>query len=99
LSIAQYLIDSLGVVITIAVPVAFGAAILGFFYGLAIYVFNSGNEASKEKGVMIMKWGLVALFVMVSILGILRFMYNDAGFGGVRSFGIPILPQGSSGTR
>ena len=76
-----------------------GLALLAFFKGLAQFIYSANNPKSHQDGINLMKWGLVALFVMVSILGILRFMYNDAGFGGMRQFGIPLLPQGSSGTR
>ncbi len=61
------------------IPVAFGLAILGFFWGLAKYIFSAGNEESKVQGKSIMIWGLVAIFVMASVSGIVRLAQNTLG--------------------
>ncbi|KKT12587.1 MAG: hypothetical protein UV94_C0043G0004 [Parcubacteria group bacterium GW2011_GWC1_43_30] len=38
----------------------------------------------------LMLWGLIALFILLSLMGILAFLYRDFGFG--RPFGPPLLP-------
>jgi hypothetical protein len=66
-------------------------ALLSFFYGLMRFILNVGNTGEKavKEGKDLMVWGLVALFVMVSVWGILRFFYSDLGFTSGGAFGIP----------
>lgn len=65
-------------------------ALLVFFKGLVSFIAKSGDAKSHQDGKNLMIWGLVGLFVMVSVFGILQFAYNDFGFG--RPFGLPTLP-------
>lgn len=48
------------------------AALLFFFWGLATYILNAGNDEKKKEGRNIMIWGLLALFIMVSVWGIIN---------------------------
>ena len=57
-------------IINILVPIAFTAALLFFFWGLAKFILAAGDPAAKEQGKNIMIWGIVALFVMASVWGI-----------------------------
>ncbi len=74
-------------------PVLFGLAILVFFKGLVAFIAKSGDAKSHEDGKSLMIWGIIALFVMVSVFGIIRFFYDDFGFGSIRDFGLPTLPR------
>lgn len=76
--------------ITLAVPVLAGAALLAFFWGLTKFIFKSGDEANHQEGKDLMKWGIVALFIMVSYMAIINFFYGGVGFGS--SAGLPLLP-------
>ncbi|MDO8565104.1 MAG: hypothetical protein Q7R67_00555 [bacterium] len=77
--------------ISLTLPVIAGLALLVFFWGLAKFIMNvSGDEKAVAEGKNLMIWGLVAIFVMVSVWGILRFLYADIGFS--RPFGLPLLP-------
>lgn len=71
-------------------PILVGLALLVFFKGLIAFIAKSGDEKSHTEGKNLMIWGILALFVMVSVFGILRFFYSDLGF--TRSFGLPLLP-------
>ena len=74
------------------VPVLVSLALLVFVWGLAKFIFRlGGDEKAVTEGKNLMIWGLVALFVRVSIWGILRFA--DGEFGFTQSFGIPFLRQ------
>jgi len=58
-----------------SIPVIFGLALIYFFWGLAQFILNdAGNEKTREDGKKKMIWGIVALFVFISIYGILRFI-------------------------
>lgn len=67
-----------------------GVALLVFFKGLIAFIAQAGDTKSHKEGRDLMVWGTVALFVMVSLFGILRFFYSDLGF--TRPFGIPHFP-------
>jgi hypothetical protein len=67
-----------------------GLALLAFFWGLVKFISRAGDDKSHAEGKNLMVWGLIALFVMVSVYGILRFFYHDLFPG---AFVIPILPQ------
>lgn len=64
-------------------------AVLVFFWGLAKFIFQAGDSKSHESGKELMKWGIITLFVMISLMGILSFLSGELGFGPV---GIPLLP-------
>jgi hypothetical protein len=86
--IIQMFID----LIKLAIPVMFGLALLVFFKGLIAFIAKSGDAKTHEEGRSLMIWGVIALFVMVSVFGILRFFYSDLGFDNDRTFGFPLLP-------
>lgn len=75
--------------ISAAIPVLAGAAMLVFFWGLVKFIANAADTKNHKEGLDLMKWGVVALFVMVSYMSILRFL--STGFG-IESFGFPFLP-------
>lgn len=75
-----------------ALPVIAGFALLVFIWGLVKFIFRiGGDEKAVEDGKKLMIWGLIALFVLLSFMGILAFLYRDFGFG--RPFGPPLLPS------
>ncbi len=75
----ESILRTIGRLIESAIPIAFGLAVLGFFYGLAIYIFSAGNESKKEEGKNIMLWGLIALFIIASVFGIIRLFQGTLG--------------------
>lgn len=72
-------------------PVLAGLAFLVFLWGLVKFIFRlGGDEKALQEGKKLMKWGLIALFIMVSFPAILGFVFNDLGFSW--PFGSPLLP-------
>lgn len=66
------------------ITVLFALAVLGFFWGLAKYMLSVQDSAKIEEGRKLMIWGIIALFVMFSIFGILRILkatFLDSGGG------------------
>lgn len=64
-------------VLTSAVTLLMTAAFLFFFYGIVVFILGrvsgKGDLKKIEDGKQFMLWGLIALFVMVSVWGIVRF--------------------------
>jgi len=75
--------------ISLLIPLVIALTLLSFFWGLTKFIAKT-DDANQEEGKKFIIWGLVGLFVMLSLWGILRFVYGDFGFG--RPFGIPVLP-------
>lgn len=66
--LAQTLVNSV-------IPILFAASIMVFFWGLVRYIFDIGNGADGKEGAKrIMVWGIVALFVMASVWGLVAFL-------------------------
>lgn len=88
------IVRAIGNIVDLLIPIAFAVGLLGFFWGLAKYIFNAGDEEKKAEGRNIMIWGAVALFVMASIWGIVGFIGQAVGVtttGG--SIGVPTVPR------
>lgn len=64
------IIEKVGGWIDTLVPIVMTLALLYFFYGLAKYIMNAGDEAKAKEGKSIMIYGIIALFVMVSVWGV-----------------------------
>ena len=72
----ETLLRSVGRLIDIALPIVVAIGLLAFFWGLVKFIFAAGSEDAKEDGKRLMIWGIVALFVMVSVWGLVRFVGN-----------------------
>lgn len=79
-------------IINLILPVLIGVAFLTFLFGIVKFIFSSGEEDHTE-GIAFIKWSLIAMFVLVSFMGIILFFYSDLGFSGVQTLGIPSLPE------
>ena len=79
-----------GNLVGIATPIVVALALFAFFWGLAMYIFNTGDEKKRKSGIHIMIWGVIALFVMVSVWGIVNSLQATFGVAG-GSVDIPIV--------
>jgi hypothetical protein len=74
------LINQLVNVINAIIPVLGSIALLIFFYGLVKYVYGSSDSHSHNDGKELIIWGLVAIFVLFSVWGIIN-VFKSALFG------------------
>lgn len=75
----QGLVQLVGVIVSLLVPIVSTLVVVFFFWGLAMYVLAAGDEEKAKEGKSIMIWGVLALFVMITIWGIIGFMQNTLG--------------------
>jgi len=75
--------------INLAIPIIIALAVLYFFWGLATFILNAGNEDKRSEGRQIMIYGIIALFVMVSVFGLIRLLQETFGLQGETN---PIIP-------
>ena len=63
------------------IPILMTLALAAFFWGLVKYIMSAGDEEKASSGKGIMIWGVIALFVMVSIWGLTGFLSETLGLG------------------
>lgn len=73
----ERLLRSIGRLVNIALPIVVAIALLAFFWGLARFIFGGAEKKDEAQSMMI--WGIVALFVMISVWGLVRFIGNAIG--------------------
>lgn len=86
-------------IINLLIPVVFGLAILFFFWGVAQFILHSDQEDAREDGKQRMLWGVVALFVIASIYGILGFIGDSIGIkpsSSLNTSGSGLCPSGQT---
>lgn len=76
---ANTFVENLGEIVQLAIPIAAGLALLGFFFGLAKYIFQSGNQEDQDDAKQIMIWGVIALFLIAAIGGIISALEASLG--------------------
>ena len=57
----------------VAMPVLVALALVLFMVGVVKYIYSEGEHKNRD----LIMWSLIALFVMVSIWGILRILLNS----------------------
>ena len=77
-------------------PIIFAIAILYFFWGLAKFIMAAGDEEARAAGKSIMLWGIVALFVMVSVYGLIQILANIVGANNAATVNLPKIPNVTS---
>ena len=69
-----------GSIIRSLIPLAAAAALLFFFWRLArLIVSAQNNENAHEEARNVIVWGILSLFVIVSIWGIVSYIQRDLG--------------------
>ena len=63
----------------LALPFLVSSSILFFFWGTAQFILNGAGDKTREDGKQKMIWGVVALFIMASIFGILQSISSTIG--------------------
>ncbi len=70
----QSLVDrAIKTIIAPIVPLLVGLAVLLFLYGVLTFTFSDGGT-KKEEGKQYMIWGIIGLFVMVSVWGLVAIL-------------------------
>lgn len=64
------------VIVNPLIAVLMGVAIVVFIWGVVEYVWKADTEEGRSKGARAILWGLVGLFIMVSVFSIMRFIAN-----------------------
>jgi len=76
----QELVDNvlIGSLIKPIVPLLISLAVVVFLYGVITLMFSEGGE-KKEEGKQYMLWGIIGIFVMVSVWGLVTILKETFG--------------------
>jgi hypothetical protein len=69
------------------IPLLGAIAFLAFVWGVARFIRAAGNEKEIKDSKNFLIWGVIGLFVLVTIWGIITFLRGEFGFNDV--IGIP----------
>jgi hypothetical protein len=61
------------------IAILFVVATAYFFLGVARYIWSPDNEEAREKGKVGMFYGIIGMFIMVAVFGILKFIISSIG--------------------
>lgn len=67
------------VIINPIIFLLFALALVIFLYGIVQYLMNPDSEEIRKTSKSHMMWGVVGLFIMVAVFGIMRIILNTVG--------------------
>lgn len=76
---AAGLLDTINVVnriLSAVVPLLITVALIVFIWGLIKYLTKMGDDSERQAAMQLMLWGIVAIFVMSSIWGLVALLQN-----------------------
>ena len=76
-------------IINAVIPILLAIAVIAFFWGLILYLLSGEVAEKKAQGIEIMMMGLIAIFVMVSIWGIIGILQSTFKVNKAK----PIIPD------
>jgi hypothetical protein len=88
----QSLIGSVQELIEMVIPLVIALGLLFFIWGLVQFILASGNEEAKDEGKRRMVWGIIALFVIVSVWGLVGLLNQLTGIEQGVDVILPRLP-------
>jgi|TARA_B100000315_G_C14150532_1_gene395521 cell division protein FtsW (lipid II flippase) len=75
------LVDNLSrAIIQPLIGLLFALALLLFFWGIFQFISNADNEEGRDKGKRHMIWGILGMFIILSVWGILGVLGATFGF-------------------
>lgn len=81
-------IGTINEIINSIIPIILALAVLYFFWGVAQYILNSEDGEKRGKAISTMIMGIIAIFVMVSVWGIIAILQETFKVGGAT----PVIP-------
>jgi hypothetical protein len=73
------LVPKIGEIVNQLIPILSSVVVLVFFYGLIKYVLSAGDDDASKKAKGYMIRGILGMFVLVTIWGIIGFMQETIG--------------------
>ncbi|HEY4493776.1 MAG TPA: hypothetical protein VJB98_04130 [Candidatus Paceibacterota bacterium] len=68
-------------ILGLLIPLIIGLGLVYFIWGLVQFIGKAGDEAGRTEGKAKMLWGIIAIFVIVSVWGLVGIL-RESFFGG-----------------
>jgi hypothetical protein len=68
-------------IINMLISIVISLAVVGFLWGIVKFLFNGANEKSRSEGRSFMLYGILTLFVMTSIWGLVNMLHGTIIIG------------------
>ena len=87
------LVSEVGAIIEIAVIVVFSLAVLVFGWGIVKYLTAAGDATKIKDARVFLWWGIIGMFVLAAIFGIITFIGDQIGItpGGQQIINVPTV--------
>ena len=72
MSIERFLNNVNEFVINPIILLLFAVALLVFFWGIFQFIANASSEEGRKTGQQHIMWGIIGMFIMISVYGIIR---------------------------
>jgi hypothetical protein len=78
MGLKDLIVEASNIIESFLVPLAFALSLLYFFWGIAKYIrTDAGSEKAVEQGRNVIFWGLIGMFVAISIWGIVALLKSE----------------------
>jgi len=81
-----------GILQDTVIPIIMALAVVYFLIGVFKYIMAAGDDAAKSAGRSMMIYGVIALFVMTAVWGLVWILLNTFGVAGIQPPPLPVLP-------
>jgi|SRR3989344_521396 len=61
------------------IALLFALAVVYFLWGVFVFVRSADDEEGRKTGGRHILWGLIGMFIMISVFGIMRLILNTIG--------------------
>ena len=64
------IVQTIQIIVNLLIPILLAAAVVAFFFGLVRYIWGGSENTAEGRRIMIQ--GLIAIFVMVTLWGLIK---------------------------
>ena len=79
MSIGQFLNKVNAAIINPLISLMFAAAIIVFAWGVVRFISSTESDEKREEGKRTMLWGIIGLFIMLTVYGIITVLLRTFG--------------------
>lgn len=80
MTVTQFIANINQWIINPIILLLFVLALFLFFWGLSEFILKAGSEDGRTKGKQHMLWGIIGMFIMFGVFGILKVLAATFGF-------------------
>ncbi len=76
------LISRVQSVVNLIIPFIVGLAVLVIIYGIFTFISSAGDEEKRATAKQFIIWGIIGVFIMISVWGLISILVNSFGTTG-----------------